>query len=105
MLVMDRRGRARQVVDLIDLQIKREREIVADQLKKLLVKEVLDVASGAGKEVINTQDQRTVRKEMLAQMRAEEARATRYQYPLFKMHLCPLICHPTGFPARRLTLC
>ena len=78
MLVMDRRGRACQVVNLIDLQIKWERDIVADQFKMLVIEEVLDVASGAGKEVVNTEDQRTVRKQMPTQMRAEEAGTTRH---------------------------
>ena len=76
MLVMDRRGRARQVVNLIDLQIKWERDVMADEFKMFVIEEVLDVTSGAGKEVVNTEDQRTVCKQMPTQMRAEETGTT-----------------------------
>ena len=45
-LVVHRRGRAGEVVDLVDLDVERERHVVADQLEMLVVEQMLDVAAG-----------------------------------------------------------
>ena len=42
-LVMHRRGRAGEIVDLVDLDVERERHVVADQLEMLVVEQMLDV--------------------------------------------------------------
>jgi hypothetical protein len=52
---VDRRSRASQIEDLIDLDEKREGDVVAQQLEAFVVEEVFDVASGAGKEVVDAE--------------------------------------------------
>ena len=54
-LVMDRRGRACQIVDFIDLDIQWKGNVVAHKLKLLVVKQVEDVAFITGKKVVHTQ--------------------------------------------------
>ena len=42
-LVVDRRGRAGQIVDLVDLDIERKRHVVAHQLEVRVVEQMLDI--------------------------------------------------------------
>jgi hypothetical protein len=44
-LVMDRRRRASEIVDLIDLDIERECHIVPNQLEILAIEKMLDIAA------------------------------------------------------------
>ena len=44
-LVVDRRGRAGEVVDLVDLDIEREGHVVAHQLEARMCQQVRDVAA------------------------------------------------------------
>jgi hypothetical protein len=73
-LVVDGRGRASEVVDLIDFDVERERHIVTDQLKPMVIEQVIDVAPRAGEEVIDAYDDSTIREQPLTEVRAEEAR-------------------------------
>jgi hypothetical protein len=72
-LVVDGRGRASEVVDLIDFDVERERHIVTDQLKPMVIEQVIDVAPRAGEEVIDAYDDSTIREQPLTEVRAEEA--------------------------------
>jgi hypothetical protein len=51
-LVVHGRGRAGQVVDLVDLDVQRDRHVVPHQLEARVVEQVLDVVLGAGEEVV-----------------------------------------------------
>ena len=42
-LVVDRRGRAGEVVDLVDLDVERERHVVAHQLEARMPHQMIDV--------------------------------------------------------------
>ena len=53
-LVVDRASRTGQVVDLINLDIKRKSHIVTDQLKIAVVQQVCNILLRAGKKVIST---------------------------------------------------
>ena len=53
-LVVDGAGRASQVVDLVHLKVQRKSDIVPDELKARMAKQVLHVALGAGEEVVGT---------------------------------------------------
>jgi hypothetical protein len=54
-LVVDRRGRAGEVVDLVDLHVEREGHVVAHQLEVRVVEQVGDVVLGAGEEVVDAE--------------------------------------------------
>ncbi len=74
-LIMDGRGRAGQVVDLVHLHVKGEGDVVAHQLEVGVVEQVGDVVLGAGEEVINADDVMAVGEEAFAQVAAQEAGA------------------------------
>ena len=84
---MDRRGRAGEIVDLVDLHIEREGDVVADQFEVLVVKEMLDIAARAGEEIVDADNVRAVRQQALAEMRTEKAGAAGDQYAFFEMHI------------------
>ena len=84
---MDRGSRAGEIVDLIDLDVERERHIVAHEVEVLVLDEMLDVAPRAGEEIIDAQHIGAFPQQPLAKMRAEEARASGDQHARFKMHV------------------
>jgi hypothetical protein len=81
-LVVDRRGRAGEVVDLVDLDIERERHVVAHQLEARVIQAAHDVLLAAGEVVVDAQYVIASRQKALAEVRAQEACATGDQYPL-----------------------
>ena len=52
-LIMNWRGRACQIVDLIDLDIERKRHVVTDQFKMFVVEQVLDIPPVTGEEIVD----------------------------------------------------
>ena len=86
MLVMDRRGRAGEIVNLVDLQIERERDVVPDHLEMFVIEQLLDVASSAGKEIIDTNHHCAISEQALAKMRAKKASAAGNKNAFLKMH-------------------
>ena len=60
-LVVNGRGRTGEVVDLIDFDVERERHIVTNQLKPMVIEQMIDVAPRAGEEVIDAYDDGTIR--------------------------------------------
>ena len=85
-LVMNRRGRARHVVDLIDLDVERKRNVMPDQLEELGVHQMRDVALGPGEEVIDADDGRALPQEPLGQMGAQKSGTAGDQHTIFNMH-------------------
>jgi hypothetical protein len=55
-LVVDGRGRASQIVDLIDFDVEGERHVVPDQLEALVPDQMVDVRLGAGEEIVDADD-------------------------------------------------
>ncbi len=53
MLVVNGRGGTGEIVDLVDLDIERKRHVVPHQFKARMADQVLDVAFGAGEEVVD----------------------------------------------------
>jgi hypothetical protein len=74
-LVVDGRGRAGEVVDLVDLDIERERHVVTQELEVRLADEMGDVALPAGEQIVGADDVVAARDESIAEVRAEEAGA------------------------------
>ena len=81
-LIVNGRSRTGEIVDLVDLQIDRERHVVADELEALVIEQMLDIAPGAGEEIVEADDFRALRQQALAQMRAEKTGATGHQNAL-----------------------
>ena len=74
-LVVDRAGRAGQVVDLVDLDVEREGHVVAHQLEHRVAQQVRDVALAAGEVVVDAEHVVALGQQPLAQVRPEEAGA------------------------------
>ena len=74
-LVVNGRGGAGQVVDLVDLEEERLGDVVPDKLELVVVEQMLDVLSPAGEEVVQADDVMAVRKKPLAEVGADEAGA------------------------------
>lgn len=55
MLVVNRRGRAGEIIDFIDLDIERKGDVVADQLKSGIAQEMADIRLGAGEKIVDAQ--------------------------------------------------
>src|SRR5262245_55080536 len=78
-LVMNRRCGTSEVVDFVDLDIKRECDIVAHQLEKLVIEKMFDIFASAGKKIIDAQNICAFREQPLTKMRAEKTRPTGHQ--------------------------
>jgi len=74
-LVEDGRGRAGEVIDLVHLDIERERHVVPQHLEPLLAQQVLDVLSRTRVEVVDDQHLVTVGQQPADEMRADETGA------------------------------
>ena len=83
---MHRRGGTGEIINLIDFEIERKGDIVADELEMLVVEQIFDVGSCAGKKIVDTYDLRALRQQRFAQMRAEKAGAAGDQDALLQMH-------------------
>ena len=70
---MDRRGGAGQVVDLVGLEIERERHIVPDDFKTMMIEHALDVTTCAGEIIIDADDIGALLEQTLAEMGAEKS--------------------------------
>ena len=55
-LVMDRARWAREVINLVHLEVQGKRHVVADELKPVVIKQVADVVLGASKQVVGADD-------------------------------------------------
>jgi hypothetical protein len=70
MLIMDGRGGAGQVVNLVGLDIERKGDIVPDHFKTMVIEHVLNVTTCSGEIIINANDVRALLEQTLGQMRA-----------------------------------
>ena len=86
MLVMNRRSRTREIVNLVDFHIERESDVVPDHLEMLVIEQVLDIATRASKEIVDTDNDCSVPQQTLAQMRSKKAGATRDQNAFLNVH-------------------
>jgi hypothetical protein len=78
-LVVNRRRRAGQVEDLIDLHEEGHGHVVAHQLEPRVGEEVGDVAPAAGEEVVDAKDVVVAGDEAVAEVRTQEPGAARHQ--------------------------
>ncbi len=69
-LIVNGAGRAGQIVDLVDLHVKRKRDIVAGQFKPVMVQQMRDIVFGTSEKIVNAQDIVPLCKKAIAQMAA-----------------------------------
>jgi hypothetical protein len=86
MLVVNRRGRTGEIVDLVDLHIERKRNVVPHQVEVLVIEEMLDVASRAGEKVVRAENVGAKLDQALTEMRANKSSSPRHQHTCFEMH-------------------
>ena len=72
---MDRRRGASEIKDLIHLDEEGMGDVVSQQLEVLVVEEVLDVATGASKKVVDAKHLVAAFEQAVGEMRPEEARS------------------------------
>lgn len=78
---MHRRGRAREVVDLVHLDKQRKGHVVTDEFEARVGVQMRDIALGAGEQVVNTDDLVPICEQAVTQMRPEEAGTTGNEDP------------------------
>ena len=76
-LIVNRRGRAGQIVDFVDLDIKTHRDVVAHDFEARVGQEMLDVLASAGIIIVDAKNLVAFGQKPLAKMRANETRAAR----------------------------
>ena len=79
-LVVNGRGGAGEVVDLVHLKEERLAHVVSQQLETAGFQQVADVLAPSGKEVVEADDIMALRQQTFAQMRADEAGSSRDQH-------------------------
>ena len=82
MLVMDRRRRTGEIVDLINLDIEREAHIVAHELEARMGVQVIDIALGAGEQIVDAQHFVALIEQPVGQVRSQEAGTACHEDPL-----------------------
>ena len=88
-LVMDRARRAREVIDLVHLEVQGKRHVVTDELKPVVIKQVADVVLGASEEVVDADDLVALTQQPVTQVGAQKPGAAghhnsgRHQITLF----------------------
>ena len=78
---MHRRRRAGQIVDLVDLDIERHRDVVTHDFEARVAEQMFDVLPPAGVVIVDAQDFVAFGQKPLAKMRADETGAAGYQRP------------------------
>ena len=84
---MDRRGWAGEIIDLVYFHIEWEGNVMPDDFEVLMVEQMLDITARTGEEVVDAEDNSSVREQALAKVRAEEASTAGNQDSLFDVHL------------------
>lgn len=78
-LVMNRRGRAGEIVDLIDLDIERKGHVMAHEFEARIAVEMVDVAPRAGEQIVRAQHLMPLAEQPVDQVRSDEPGSSRYQ--------------------------
>src|SRR5581483_784129 len=85
-LVMNRRRRTGEIVDLVDLDVVREGHVMAHKLEALVSDQVLDIAPRAGEEIVEAKHLVAGLEQSLAKMRSEKAGAAGDENTLLQVH-------------------
>jgi hypothetical protein len=77
MLIVDRRSRASEIVDLVRLDVERERHVMADELEAGMSMEMLQVTLGAGEKIVDAEYIVSLLQQAIDQVGPKEPRAAR----------------------------
>lgn len=77
-LIVERRGRAGEIVDLIHFYVEREANIMAEHLELRMSGEMGDIFAGAGVEIVYAKNFVAIRKEPIAKVRSQKTGAASY---------------------------
>ena len=80
MLIVDRRRRAGEIVDFIDLDKERERDVVAHELEIGMVEKMRNIVLAAGEEIIDAQHVAALLEQAVDEVRSEEAGAAGHHH-------------------------
>jgi hypothetical protein len=86
-LVVDRGGGARQIVDFIHFYIERKAHVVAHELEAGMREQVLDISLRAGEEIVYAEHFIAASEQAIDQMRANESRTTGDENALLRVVL------------------
>ena len=81
MLVVDRRGRAGKIVDLVDLDIERFANVVTQELEMGICPEMGDIVPGPGEEIVGAKDLVALVEQSVDQVRTEKTGAAGNKNP------------------------
>jgi hypothetical protein len=77
-LIVDRRRRASQVIDLIDLDIKGEGDVMANEFKIRIPYQVGDILLGPRIEIVDAENVASILEETLAEVGTEKSGPSRH---------------------------
>ena len=106
-LIVHRRGRAGEIVYLVDLDIERKRHIVAHQLEIGMVQQARDIGASASEEIVDAEHMVALLDDPGTQVRADEAGAASDQNALLNRIAARAIIFshvklvPSPVPSRR----
>ena len=72
---MNRRGRASEIINLVDFDKKRKRHIVAEKFEALVAEKIVDVAAGSRGEIIGAKNLVALIEQKATKMGSEKAGA------------------------------
>ena len=98
-LVMNGTRRTGQIVNLINFDVQRKRDVVTHQLKALMSDEVVNVSLGSCEEVIQTDDVVPVRQQAITKVAAKKACAARNK----NSFRCVVVAHKNNIAADATT--
>jgi hypothetical protein len=78
-LVVDRRCRTGEVVDLVDLDIERKADVVPQELEAWVQVQVVEVALGRRKQIVDADHLMALSEQPVDEVRAEESGPARYE--------------------------
>ena len=71
-LIVDGRGRAREIVDFVNLDVEREGHVMTEELKIFVLPEVTHIALRASCEIVDAKHLMSISQEPVAKMRPQE---------------------------------
>jgi hypothetical protein len=102
-LVVVRAGGAGKIVNLVNLDPKRERDVMSDELERRVVKEMGNVLLGASEQVVNADNVMAKFNQLITQMRSYEPGPTGNKDALFQVfHASSMYRVSTGLQQEKL---
>src|SRR3546814_14913126 len=102
---MDRRGRAGEVVDFVDVDLQRLRHVMAQHLEAWVAAQVRDVLLASGGEIVEAQDPMSQAEKPVAEVRADEACSAGDQNALYPRGSHVILLPTVHYPPPKIERC